>query len=152
MNYNNYYDQKGYGRRHLEDKIHQSNTVFVSKEPFAKRETTRRISSTPVALAHDHRRYPKHHRAKINSANPDKYMNLEFYQKQKQKLQPNNSLIFESELYKEPKPKEINLIATEPYRHAFIHPWKYSYKTIDYQTCSEHFRRAKYSCIDLSKY
>ncbi len=63
---------------------------------------------------------------------------------------PSNSLNFESEIFL--ARKNENLIATEPYKHSYINPWKYSYKKVDYQTCTEAFRRVRSSNIDLSKY
>ncbi len=68
---------------------------------------------------------------------------------------PPNSLNFDGEIFVQNnnnKTASKNLIASEPYRKHFIHPWRYSFKTVDYQTCSEAFRRVKSCCIDLSKY
>jgi hypothetical protein len=77
--------------------------------------------------------------------------NLELYLLQKAKCQPPNSLNFESEMFQASRPS--NLIATEPYKRSHIHPWKYSYKTLDYQNkCTDSFRRVRTACIDLSKY
>ena len=44
------------------------------------------------------------------------------------------------------------MIASEPFKHHFISPWKYSYTKNDYQTCTDSFRRVRTSNIDLSKY
>lgn len=98
-----------------------------------------------------HKRFPKSHKPKIiNAKNQSDHFNLDTYLIQKNRTQPDNSLNFESEMYVQPK--KSNLIATEPYRRTWNHPWKYSYKTRDYQTCTEQFRRVRSTMIDLSKY
>ena len=124
----------------------------MSDKPFTRREVRSGASrdSTTTPFSNYHHRFPKKHTIKINSAQEGARRNIDAYLEQKEKTLPKNSLNFESEMFTEPKPS--NLIATEPFRHAFNHPWKYSYKTIDYQTCTEQFKRVKSSCIDLSKY
>ena len=156
---------KGFGRRYLEDKIHKSDEVFLSDKPFVKRELPAPPSAAPAAgndgkklmrvksclLTNFHGRFPRNHVQKINNGNKEENgTNLELYLVQKEKTLPPNSLNFESELFQKPRPP--NLIATEPYRRACNFPWKYSFKTIDYQKCTEQFRRVRTACVDLSKY
>ncbi len=132
--------------------MHQSDEVFISKEPFAKRICSildKRQDKQNNYSNYDHR-YHRQTRVKIPCVKDNVHKNLNAYLQQKEKTMPINSLNFESEIFSPPKPK--NLIATEPYRQAYIFPWKYSYKKVNYQTCTEQFRRVKSSCVDLSKY
>lgn len=136
--------------------------MFHTSEPFAPKEdqpmtTYKRVYSTPASTttglnSFHHRRFPKHHRpAKINcNPNIENFNRLDVYLRQKETVQSSNSLNFESELFAAPRP--ANLIASEPFRRVCSHPWKYSFKTRNYQTCTEQFRRVKSSCVDLSKY
>lgn len=129
----------------------------MSKEPFVKREPSEtyhkqlRTNSTPAYTYH--KRFPKRHEAKVTSAGEHKRSNLNEYYELKHSKQPINSLNFESEnINKTEKIESDKLIATQPFRKHFIHPWKYSYKTINYQTCSDEFRRVRTTMVDLSKY
>ena len=134
--------------------------MFLSKVAFSKREPdSKRTVSCPVEAYGYRRRYPKRHAPIVINANDknseiytyNKGPSLTTYLEKKEKMQlPHNSLNFESELFLAKKPD--NLIASEPFKHSYIHPWKYSYKQIDYQTCTEQFRRVRSSNIDLSKY
>lgn len=110
-----------------------------------------RTNSTPAYS--QHRRFPKRHEAKVTSAGEHIRADLNEYLEHKDSRHPNNSLNFESEnVNKFDRVESTKLIATQPFRKQFIHPWKYSYKTVDYQTCSDEFRRVRTTCIDLSKY
>ena len=161
-------DFKGFGKRYFEDKVHRSNSIFYKEGPFTKREeltalvnNSRNVESAPQYSNHHHRYHKKRH-VKINSIKDDNQKsNIEFYLKQKQTQMPPNSLNFDGEIFVQNttsnnnnnnKIASKNLISSEPYRKHFIHPWRYSFKTVDYQTCSEAFRRVKSCCIDLSKY
>lgn len=72
------------------------------------------------------------------------------YLLKKKNYKSENSLAFESDMYKTAKYPQ--LVATEPYRQSWVSPWRYSYKQRDYSKCSDHFKRVKSSCIDLSKF
>jgi hypothetical protein len=110
-----------------------------------------RANSTP-AYTH-HRRFPKRHETKVTSAGEHKRININEYLELKESKQPINSLNFESEhINKLDKIESAKLIATQPFKKHFIQPWKYSYKTIDYQTCNNDVKRVRTTCIDLSKY
>jgi hypothetical protein len=152
---------KGFGKRFFEDKAHRSNSIFYKEGSFTKREEVnallnkRNAESAPQYSDHHHRFHKKRH-VKINSIKDENQKsNIEFYLKQKQSQLPPNSLNFDGEIFVQNNNNKIsskNLISSEPYRKHFIHPWRYSFKTVDYQTCSEAFRRVKSCCIDLSKY
>lgn len=145
--------QKGFGRKYLEDKIHKSNSIFYSKEPFTKRDNSVIFNKTLTSdhLSRLNKRFPKNHTTKILCSNKlDSKYDLADYLLKKNKFKSDNSLTLESDIYK--TIKYPHLVATEPYRQAWISPWKYSYKKRDYSQCSEQFKRIKSSCIDLSKY
>jgi hypothetical protein len=82
---------------------------------------------------------------------PENRRNIEIYINQKEKSQPLNSLNFESEIFVPLKPT-LFTSTQPPFSKAWINPWKYSYKTINYQMCTPEFKRVKSSNIDLSKY
>ena len=157
FNLNKFFIWKGFGKRYYHDTAHESNEVFLTREPFVKREPHEiyyrqlRTNSTPAYTYH--KRFPKRHETKLTSAGEHSRVDLKEYLEMKQARQPVNSLNFESEIVnKHIKAESAKLIATQPFRKHFIHPWKYSYKKNDYQTCSEEFRRVRTQCIDLSKY
>ena len=151
---------QGYGKKFHKDTHHQSNPIFLSKQPFTKRDENKRTISCPVEAYGYRRRYPKRHTPRIFNANDH---NSEIYSynqgpslksyinKKENRKHPANSLDFESEMFLA-KNKNQDIIASEPYKHAYIHPWKYSYTKNDYQTCTEQFRRVRSTNIDLSKY
>ena len=129
----------------------------MSKEAFVKREPQEtyykqlRTNSTPAYTYH--KRFPKRHESKVTSAGEHKRSTLQEYFELKQSKQPINSLNFESEnVNKFDKVESEKLIATQPFRKHFIHPWRYSYKKVNYQTCSDEFRRVRTTMVDLSKY
>ena len=143
---------QGYGKRYIHDKIHRSNTIFFSKQPFTKRDPVKTTQTPDEDFSTYHHRYGKRFNIKINSAPlAENRRNIEIYLRQKEKTLPLNSLNFESEVFVPVKPTNFTA-TTAPFRKAWISPWKYSYKTIDYQTCTPEFRRVKSSNIDLSKY
>lgn len=136
--------KKGYGKKYLKDIYHESNEIFYSQAPFTKRDEliSKRIVSCPVESYTFRRRFPKRHTTFRS-----------YLEKKENVAQPPNSMTFESEVLVDPKKKrKDHMIASEPFRHAFISPWKYSYTKNDYQTCTDNFRRVRSSNIDLSKY
>ncbi|CAF0857376.1 unnamed protein product, partial [Brachionus calyciflorus] len=152
QNYGEYLDS-GYGKRYIEDKIHKSNKIFVSTEPFTKRDKSvlSNTSKTSDKSSNLNKRFPRSHQQKvICSNNVNTQYDLADYLIKKEKNKSVNSLTFESEIYK--TAKYPRLVATEPYRQSWISPWRYSYKKRDYQTCTDEFRRVKSTCIDLSKF
>lgn len=161
LHYNVYY--QGYGKRHIENRLHKSNPIFVSREPLLTADSNEvtskitRIHSSPpestVQTNHfHHRRFPKHHQPpKIPCASTfDNYHRLDVYLEKKKDAQSQSLLAFESELFK--SPSQSKRVASEPYRQRCAHPWRYFFTRRNYHTCTEQFRRSKTSCIDLSRY
>ena len=142
--------------------MHKSDAIFVSKEPFAVKERSCLSGRSLGGYSNHNHRYQKNNHVKVNCMRDmsDHRNELGIYVEQKRKVMPINSLGFESELFRvihngserQAGMRSHMRIANEPYKKQCSHPWKYSFKTTDYQTCTPSFRRVKSCNVDLSKY
>ena len=99
-------------------------------------------------------RYPRRHLTKINNAPIEHQHNVNAYLEQAQRMQPSNSLNFETDMFVKPKTSRHRKPPTDPYRHTLLHPWKHAYFSYQYPECRDEYKRVRSTTewFDLSKY
>ena len=154
---------KGLGKRHSDRKLHKSTALLppiIASENMPKKSKENDSTSLLLTIENVNKytnyfhRYPRRHLTKISNAPIEHQHNVNAYLEQAQRMQPSNSLNFETDMFVKTKTSRHRKPPTDPYRHTLLHPWKHAYFSYQYPECREEYKRVRSTTewFDLSKY